>query len=190
MRPVDILWEISFSYREPAPNWQGMMHILHRHQQHPGESSVVFLPMIDLHSGDKTCILSTLEYLHDLATRHNIPAVITFDQPLFWKASEIINNAPTHSHLKEIVLMLGSFHTFMNLLGAIGTIMEGTGIRSILEVIFGENAVAHMLTGKSVQRAFRGHLLVNRCLNKIVVQAILERDPDFISVLAEAEIQY
>ena len=40
--------------------------------------------------------------------------------------------------------MLRSFHTFMNLLGVIGTLMEGTGLKSVLEVADGENAVVHI----------------------------------------------
>ena len=36
----------------------------------------------------------------------------------------------------------------MNLLGAIGTLMEGTGLKNILETVYGENAVVHMMTGK------------------------------------------
>ena len=40
----------------------------------------------------------------------------------------------------------------MNLLGAIGTLMEGTGLKEILRTVYGDNSVAHMLTGKSVQK--------------------------------------
>ena len=41
-----------------------------------------------------TCIYSTPNYVHGLATRHHVPTVITFDQPLFWKASEIVQGLP------------------------------------------------------------------------------------------------
>ena len=89
---------------------------------------------------------------------HHVTPIITFDQPLYWKAAEIIIDAP-QNNLERIVLMLGSFHTFMNLLGAKGTLMMGTGLKNILEVVYGKNAVVHMMTGKYVQRSFRGHLL-------------------------------
>ena len=56
----------------------------------PGQSSIVYLLMIDMHSGDTTCI-------------H-------------------FNN----SILKGIILLVGYFHTFMNQLRAIGTLMPGT----------------------------------------------------------------
>ena len=151
---IDILWELVFSFRQETPNWPGMMHTFYRGKDHPGQSSVIFLPMIDMYSGDKICILSTLEFLSNLATKHHVSPVVTFDQPLYWKAAELIIDAQD-SPLKGIVLRLGCFHTFMNLLGAIGTLMEGTGLREILGTVYGDNAVTHMMTGKSVQRAFR-----------------------------------
>lgn len=184
---VDILWEMSFRFEQPIPNWQGMMHILHQGCEHPAPSSVVFLPMIDLYPGDKTCIYSTLHYLCKLAAEHNVPPIITFDQPLFWKASEIINEVPDTSCLKDIVLRLGSFHTFMNVLGAIGTLMSGTGLKNMLEVIYGENAVIHMMSGKAVQRAFRGHLLVAKCLTREIVGNVEHHDQEFSSLEEELE---
>ena len=86
--------------------------------------------------------------------------------------------------------MMGSFHTFMNLLGAIGTLMQGTGLQNILELVYGENAVVHMMTGKSVQRAFRGHLLVDKCLNQAILSDLMNIDHDFKSLVGEAEIIY
>ena len=161
---IDILWEISLNFSCTTPQWNGMMHILHQGEKHPGESSVRFLPMINLPSSDMTCLLSTLEYVYNLAYSHHFPAVLTFDQPLFWKASEIAHNAPEGSHLKEIVLLLGSFHTFMNLLGGIGTLMDASGLMNLLETVYAHKTVNHLLSGKAVQRAFRGHLSVN-CLS-------------------------
>ena len=105
-----------------------------------------------------------MTYICNLAERNDVTPVITFDQPLFWKASEIVYNAEPDSILKHIVLMLGSFHTLMNAFGAIGTLMYGLGLAEILQVVYGENAVKHMLNGKSVQRAFRRYLLVEKCL--------------------------
>ena len=116
-----------------------------------------------------------------MGVRHNVTPIITFDQPLYWKAAEIISAAPENSHLKQIVLMLGSFHTFMNLLGAVGKLMEGTGLKDILEAVYGENAVVHMMTGKSVQRAFRGHLLIAKCLHYMIVAEVIPENPDFAS---------
>ena len=166
------------------------MHLLHKECEHPGKSSILFLPMIDMNPGDKTCILSTLNYLCKLASKHNMPAIATFDQPLFWKAPEIANAVPDDSPIRNVVLLLGSFHTFMNLLGAIGTLMDGSGLKEILETVYGENAVVHMMSGKAVQRAFRGHLLVDQCLTRQIVAKIMEDDPGFQDQVEELERLY
>lgn len=187
---VDILWEVSLCFRQDAPNWQGMMSIIHRGCEHPGKSSVTFLPMIDMSPSDPTCILSTLTFICNLAARHSIPPIVTFDQPLFFKASEIIYNSPENSDLKNIVLMLGSFHTLMNLLGAIGTLMQGSGLTDILETVYGENAVQRMMVGKAVQRAFRGHLLVEKCLNGMLVSEMMDCDSDCASLVKSCEDLY
>ena len=164
-----------------------MMHLLHKECDHSGKSSVLFLPMIDMNPGDKTCILSTLDYLCKLASKH----IITFDQPLFWKASEIANAVPDDSPIRNAVLLLGSFHTFMNLLGAIGTLMDGTGLKDILETVYGENTVVHMMSGKAVQRAFRGHLLVDQSHTRQIVAKIMEDyDHGFQDQVEELERLY
>ena len=80
---IDIMWEVSLGFKEATPNWQGMMHILHQGSQHPGQSSVKFLPMINMYSGDKSCIVSTLDFICNLAMKHNLPTIVTFDQPLY-----------------------------------------------------------------------------------------------------------
>ena len=161
---IDILRAMTFRFKKSAPGWQGMMHLLHKDCDHPEQFSVVFLPIIDMYPGDKSCIFSTLEYLCFLANGHKTTAVVTFDQPLYWKASEIKHEVPGDSQIRSVVFLLGSFYTLMNLLGAIGTLMDGSGIKEILGTIYGENAVQHIMTGKAVQRALRGHLHLDQCL--------------------------
>jgi len=116
--------------------------------------------------------------------------IITFDQPLFWKASEITNAVPDDSPIRNVILLLGSFHTFMNVLGATGTLMEASGLKEIMETVYGENAVVHMMSGKAVQRAFHGHLLVDQCLTRQIVAKIVEDDPGFQDQAGELERLY
>ncbi len=132
-----------------------------------------------MYSGNKTCILSTLEFL--------VTQIITFDQPLYSKAAEIIIDAPQND-LKDTILMVGCFLTFMNLLGAIGTLMEGTGLQSILEVAYGENTVVQMMTGKSVQRSFHGHLVVDKSLNHMIISDMVKNNPRLLKLVDESAI--
>jgi len=57
----------------------------------------------------------------------------------------------------------------MNLMGAIRTLMDGSGIKEILGTIYGDNAVQHIMTGKAV----RGHLLLDQCLTQQVADKVL-----------------
>jgi hypothetical protein len=45
---IDILCDMSLRFRQCATNWQGMMHTLRKGCDHPGQSSIAFLPMIDM----------------------------------------------------------------------------------------------------------------------------------------------
>ena len=91
--------------------------------------------------------------------------VITFDQSLLLKAIEVIK-----SHSLNVVCRLGGFHTIMSYLGSIGCIMAGSGLEEVLETCYGPNIVGHMLAGKSVARALRGHYLVQSALYSILLQ--------------------
>ena len=78
---LDLLWKVSWPLRSPRPGWSGMMQAVCR-GEYPGQSSITFLPMIDMSSNDLNCIYSTLIFVCAEAKRHKVTPVITFDQPL------------------------------------------------------------------------------------------------------------
>ena len=47
--------------------------------------------------------------------------------------------------------------------------MSGSGLQELLEVAYATNTVSHMMSGKAVSRAVRGHMLVDAALNTILV---------------------
>ena len=47
--------------------------------------------------------------------------------------------------------------------------MAGSGLQEILEIVYADNAVKHILSGKAISRAIRGHLLVAAALNTMLV---------------------
>lgn len=152
-----------------------------------GDYDEYSLPMIDMYPGDQTCILSTLEFISNLAAKHKISPVVTFDQPPFWKASEIVNNAEDRNPVRNVILLLRRFHTLMNLLGAIGTLMDGSGLKDILETIFGQNSLIHIMSGKTLQCALRGHLLLDQCLTDQIISRIIDSEPGFECLIQELE---
>jgi len=102
------------------------------------------------------------------ARRHDVTPIITFDQPLWWKALMIMVTEPIESDLNDIVIRLGGFHTEMSFLGAVGHLMAGSGLQELLETIYAPNAVVHMLSGKAISRAVRAHLIVDAALNALI----------------------
>ncbi|KAH3695315.1 hypothetical protein DPMN_082772 [Dreissena polymorpha] len=67
-----------------------------------------------MYSRDNSCILSTLDFVCNLATKHNVHTIVTFIKPLYWKAAENIIDALQSSCLKNIVLALGVPYTYAN----------------------------------------------------------------------------
>jgi len=168
---ADLLWKTSWLLRPQRPSWNGFMQMI-QHGPHPGKSSVHFMPMIDLKSTDETCVYSTMCFVSDQAKHYNNTPVLTFDQPLWWKAFEIQQNMPQSSLVRNIVLRLGGLHVEMSFLGSIGHIMGGSGIEAVLETIYAETAVGHMLSGKAISRAVRGHILIEAVLNAMLLSRI------------------
>ena len=165
---VDFLWKISWPLKSPQPLWSGMMQAVNNGET-PDKSSITFLPMIDMDPGDMSCIYSTLLFVSAEASSHNVTPVVTFDQPLWWKALTIISCERDDSQLKSIVLRLDAFHMQMSFLGSIGYLMHDSGLKETLETIYAPNAVTHILSGKAVSRAVRGHFIVDSALNAPVL---------------------
>ena len=68
--------------------------------------------------------------------------------------------------------------------------MDGNGLKDVFETIYGANAVVHMMSGKAVQRAFRGHLLVSQYLTKQITAKVIEDEPNFEMLVTEVERVY
>ena len=64
------------------------------------------------------------------------------------------------------------------------------GLSNILETVYGGNAVGHMMTGKAVQRALRGHLLVDKCLHSQLITEVAKDNPEIPTLLDQAEELY
>ena len=53
---VDFLLKISWPLKSSRPLWSGIMQAVNN-GEHPGKSSITFLPMIDMDPGDMSCII-------------------------------------------------------------------------------------------------------------------------------------
>ena len=159
---LDLIWHAGGLCRSTLgslPNWSGFMQHVST-GSHPETADILFLPIIDLKSSDESCIYSTLKFIQSQASRLNIePPCITFDQPLWIKAVKIIS-----AKSLNIFGTLGGFHMMMSFKESIGFVMNGSGLSDVLEMAYGPNAISHMMRGKAVSRAIRGHFLVDSAL--------------------------
>lgn len=89
------------------------------------------------------------------------------------KAFYIVNTEPADSEVRNFIVRLGAFHAQMSFLGAIGQLRAVSGLKEILEMIYASNAVDHMLSGKAVSRAVRGHLIIDAALNALLYLSAL-----------------
>ena len=165
----DFILKVARPLRPLCPGWSGYMQAIQT-GQFPGQSDMVFLPMIDLNPSDLNCIYSTLRFVAEQAKRVSTVPVVTFDQPLYWKAMTIVSNELQDSDLKSVIVRLGAFHTQMSFLGCIGKIMEDSGLKELLSTVYAPNTVGHMLNGKAIGRAIRGHMLVHDALNTLLLE--------------------
>jgi len=164
MSNYDLLWHSRWflsSEKQPRSNWSGFMQCATILAPQKGShSSIKFLPIIDLSPSNESCIYSTLLFIIEQANKMNVGTpCVTFDQPLWLKATDII-----HTEGLSIICRLGGFHTLMSFLGSIGTLMAGTGLKDVFSEIYAENSVTHMLSGKAIARAIRAHILTASAL--------------------------
>ena len=150
---TDLLWTVSWPLRSPRPGWSGMMQTV-CDGSYPGQSCFTFLPMIDMNPTDISCVFTTVHFVSALAEQCHVTPVVTFDQPLWWKAKVITASEPENSPLRSIVLQFGGFHTEMSFLGCMRRLMAGYGIQELLEVAFALNAVVLPLRPSSSLHSF------------------------------------
>ena len=81
--------KISRALKPQQPGWSGLMQLIHK-GNHPGKSSVVFMPIVDMNPTDISCVYSTLKFVCDQAKNYNVTPIIIFDQPLWWKATILL----------------------------------------------------------------------------------------------------
>ena len=65
--------------------------------------------------------------------------------------------------------------------------MSGFSLQEVLEQFYASNVVSHMLSGKAVERAVRGHFLVDSALNAMLVSKAFQKDLSVICQTQELE---
>jgi len=128
-------------------SWSAFMWSIHQKIPDPGQSNTRFLPTINHNPSDISCVYSTLMHANECASLAGKTLVITFDQPLYWKAKCIVYAEPATSTLRNAIIVLGGFHTRMSFLGAFGFLMTDSRLLEILSQVYVPKTVHSMLQG-------------------------------------------
>jgi hypothetical protein len=60
----------------------------------------------------------------------------------------------------------------MSFIGGIRYLMSGSGLANLLETVYASTAVSHMMSGKALARAVRGHFLVDTALTALIISLV------------------
>lgn len=165
----DVLWMCGkFGEVANIPGWRGFMETLNIEQKFE-RSKVIYLPFLNSPPSSYdiyTVLYAAVEKSRKLGIKTTF---VTFDQPLYVKARDIVKAIGKDSDLGNVVPRLGGFHLLMSFLGSIGFIMAGSGLKDLLSVIYVPLSVEKILSGHVYARRIRGHLLVQLALAKIIL---------------------
>lgn len=165
--------------------WNGFMSMLTTCRSDYTVSKINFLPFVNRSPSDYSTLYTVLKYASDLVQKEGMKSlIITFDQPLYVKARDIV--AASNFYGVQIIVRLGCFHLLMSFMGCIGYIMAGSGLKDILSVIFAEGSVDKILDGHSYARAVRAHFILQQVLSMLIIEQ-LKNNADFNELLNDED---
>ncbi|WAR07353.1 LOW QUALITY PROTEIN: hypothetical protein MAR_017311, partial [Mya arenaria] len=167
----DLFSKIIWSLNTRRPSWSGIIQMYYKAEKEYPEN------WDSIHANDK---FEPKVLRH--SSKYGVTPVITFDQPLFQKATNIVAYCTSTDPLKKIVLRLSAFHTEMR---SIGHIMSGSGLQETIETVYAPNKLTYMMNGKSFARALRGHFLLDTAVHAMLLSKTLNID---MPVLEERSI--
>ena len=106
------------------------------------------------HEYFQQCILSLI-----WQKTYKVDPVLTFDQSVYQKAYETQWNELESSELKKVIIRLGGLYKSMVFLG----------LHEVLETIYWNHTVSHMLSCSATSKAFWSHLIIPGVLYAIAV---------------------
>lgn len=172
----DILWFYGkHTNATKTPGWNGFMENYYKSQEF-FISKIIPQRFVKAPPSDYDTILTVLiEAATECKKRNQKHCFVTFDQPLYFKAREIVASVDLDKdihNVTSVIVRLGGFHLLMSFLSSVGFIMNGSGLKEAFSLIYAETSAEKALTGHAFSRAVRGHLLVHLALSKIIFSSL------------------
>lgn len=176
IQSTNFLWLYGKRTDKNIPGWFGFMEKYHQFVVTFEISKVIPLPFVNAPPSEYGTIFTVLIEAAAKAKTHDQKHVcVTFDQPLYWNARDILASINVENdpyNLKSIILVIGGFHALMSYLGSIGFIMEGSGLKEAFCTIYAEGSAEKALTGHAYSRAVRAHVLLYTALANILFEEL------------------
>lgn len=185
---LNLHWIAGFlSSTKCLPFWNGYMQEAMNKTGSYHTSKIIPMPFINLDASNMTTINSALTYAASECKKRNTCCIVTFDQPLFIKACEIVEGAENHSILSSVIVRLGGFHLLMSFLGCIGSIMKGSGIEELWGTVYAKATIPHLMSGHAFSRSLRANLLTVVALFKCLIDKSPNLSNQVDSLIANSE---
>ena len=169
---LDSLWLASFALGiTPAPGWSGFNQLVTESQSNVFRvSDVVALPFINLNPSDMSTIYTALMFAQKETSLFNRSyCIVTFDQPLFIKAVDIVHASAEVCDF--VIVHLGGLHMTFSHMGSDGYIMSGSGQEQMWSTAYAEGNIPQMVSGHSYYRSLRAHILSVQAIASVLLSA-------------------
>eukprot|EP00794_Sanderia_malayensis_P004436 gene4436-5029_t len=121
------------------------------------KNKAIYLPLIDMTPSDPDTMLTALhEALKLTKARGQEKLVFKSDRQLYRVAVEVA--WVYQNRFSDVVIRLGGMHMLMSFVGAVGSLMEGSGLSEVLKTTF--SGVEKMMSGKKFPQNVKAMRLV------------------------------
>lgn len=169
---VDTLWIMGSVLSFPCrSSWNGFMSTVKTNKL-TVDSNIIPLPFVNMDPGNLNTIYTALLFAAEKCKHYKKPCIVTFDQPLFQKAVDIVTASNESNIVSSVIVRLGGFHTLMSFMGSVGNIMAGSGLEQLWSTVYAQNTVPHLMSGHAYSRALRAHFLVYEALSVIILREL------------------
>ena len=185
-----LMWTVCrglFNDRCTVPEWSGW---LSRTSEEPvyTQSTVGYLapilqPITDV-STVHQCLCKSMEIAERLG---NDTAFVTFDLAAAKLAYSVVWSFPDKFH--NVFIHLGGFHIMCCFMGALGTMMTGSGFEDVIldAGICASGSINQVVSGKHYNRALRTHSLMREALARLLLSAFVSESGCDISTVVELD---
>lgn len=179
---LDTLWIAGSIFLPNTSSWNGYMSSVN-YTATISCTKIEPLPFVNLDPSNLHSIYTALTFAAETSERYGKCCIVTFDQPLFLKAVDIVEGSNSTQILGKVIVRLGGFHMLMSFMGSIGHLMSGSGIEDLWQTVYAKNTIPHLISGHAYSRSLRAHFLTQEALSHIIFKHILFQDIETLEKL-------